>query len=81
MGIDLNRCLMGDKLLSKHGTILTYIKRLPNECYYDHIVEYPNGGSGTRTNDGHVFKKSGSRRESDEDIVMTSYIEIEWEDI
>lgn len=67
--IDLRSCKPGDKLKSKHGMILTYIAALPEDDYYDHLVEYPNGSKGTRINDGHVFKNEGSRLPEDHDIV------------
>ena len=70
--IDLRNCKPGDKLLSKHGLMLTYVGTLPEDDYMDHEVEYPNispyfGGMGSRTHDGFVFRKA--REESDHDIV------------
>lgn len=70
--VDLRDCEPGDKLLSKHGMVLTYVKPLPEECYMDHEVRYPNiepwlGSTGTRTHDGLVFKSS--RSPEDHDIV------------
>lgn len=56
MKIDLNTCVKGQKLKSKHGLILTYVGKLPPENYYQHKVKYPDGSFGTRTDDGMVFK-------------------------
>lgn len=68
--VDLNKCKKGDKLLSKHGTILTYVMKLDPRYYYSHVVRYPNGSSGTRIDDGHVYKNPKQRLDSDEDIVL-----------
>jgi hypothetical protein len=67
--VDLRTCKKGDILITKYGLKLKYIRPLPENYYYDHEVEYPepNRGNGTRTHDGHVFRKN--RMESDEDIV------------
>ena len=72
MSVDLRNCKPGDKLLSKHGLMLTYVGALPEDDYMDHEVQYPNispyrGSKGTRTHDGFVMRKA--RREHDEDIV------------
>lgn len=67
MSVDLRTCKKGDKLVSKHGLILTYVRPLPENDYMDHEVKYPNGGSGTRTHDGFVSRKK--RMETDHDIV------------
>lgn len=69
MIVDLNKCKPGDRLLTKHGTILLYVDKLPKENYYDHLIQYPNGSFGTRINDGHVFKNPSKRLDIDEDIV------------
>jgi hypothetical protein len=70
MSVDLRKCVTGQKLLSKHGWILTYVKPLdPKKDYYDHEVRYPDGSPGTRTNDGFVFKNKKSRLPEDHDIV------------
>lgn len=66
--IDLSKCKKGQKLLSSHGVILTYVAPLPDNNYYDHIVEYPNGAVGSRTNDGFVYRNN-RKPEIDEDIV------------
>ena len=47
--IDLNLCKEGDKLKTIHGTILTYICKLPPGSYYEHKIQYPDGSFGTRT--------------------------------
>lgn len=67
IGVDLSQCKAGDQLLSKHGMILTYVRPLDPDNYYDHEVRYPNGSSGTRTNDGFVFRHN--RLPDDHDIV------------
>lgn len=68
--IDLNNCKPGDKLLTKHGTILEYVCKLnPEVDYYDHKIKYPNGSFGTRVNSGHVMKNVDRRLETDEDII------------
>jgi len=54
--VNLNECKKGDRLLSKHGWILTYVKKLPEENYFDHLVRYPDGSGGTRTNEGMVAR-------------------------
>jgi hypothetical protein len=66
--LDLRKAKPGDKLLSKHGIILTYIKPLPEEHLYDHEVAYIEG-KGQRTNSGHVYKNPSSRLETDHDII------------
>jgi hypothetical protein len=65
--VDLRECKAGDKLVSKHGLILTYVRALPEDAYMDHEVQYPDGGWGTRTHDGFVMRKK--RLEIDHDIV------------
>lgn len=67
MSIDLRECVKGQKLLSKHGMVLTYVGPLPDNDYYDHEVRYPGGGRGSRTHDGLTFKSN--RMDSDHDIV------------
>lgn len=69
--IDLRNCKPGDKLLSSHGLILTYVRPLENH-YMDHEVQYPNtspyfGSIGTRTHDGYVMRKN--RLDTDHNIV------------
>lgn len=71
--IDLRTCRPGQKLRTKHGTILTYVGPTEPGNYYDHVIEYPkrenekNPGRGTRIHSGHVFRKN--RLPEDEDVV------------
>ena len=69
MSVDLRQCNPGDKLLTKHGTIMEYVG--PNDSYFHtvfpHRVKYPNGEFGSRTDEGWVFRFN--RRPEDEDIV------------
>ena len=64
--IDLNLCKEGDKLKTIHGTILTYICKLPPGSYYEHKIQYPDGSFGTRTDEGFTYKKN--RLLEDEDV-------------
>lgn len=64
--IDLNKCKPGQKLKSKHGMILTYVGK-QNDFAFPHIVKYPNGAEGSRTDDGQVFVKN--KLPEDHDIV------------
>lgn len=64
--IDLNDCKPGDKLKTKHGKIVTYIRKVEG-AHYPHDVEYDNGATGSRTDDGHVFHHH--RLSEDEDII------------
>jgi hypothetical protein len=66
--IDLRKCVRGQKLKSQHGLILTYVEAHVGG-YYDHIVEYPNGGRGTRTHEGHTYRIESKRLPEDHDIV------------
>lgn len=74
--IDLSKCKSGDKLISKHGLVLTYIEKLPDADYYDHLVMYPNGSYGSRTNDGYVFKNEERRLQEDNDIVEIIHVTV-----
>jgi len=68
--VDLNKCKGGERLVSRHGWICTYIgKRTNSICAdaYPHAVLYPNGQEGTRCDDGFVFKSK--RMIDDIDIV------------
>lgn len=69
MSVDLRQCKPGDKLLTKHGTIMEYVG--PNDPWfhtqYPHLVKYPNGELGSRTDDGFVFLFD--QRPEDQDIV------------
>ena len=64
---DMNQCKPGDKLVSCHGSIFTYIKKNENGYPYPHIVEYSDGGYGSRTDDGFVY--STKRLPEDHNIV------------
>lgn len=69
MTVDLRQCKPGDRLLTKHGTILEYVG--PNDTQYPtdypHLIKYPNGSFGSRTDNGQVFVIL--RLPEDEDIV------------
>ena len=72
---DMKQCKPGDKLISCHGLILTYVGLNENDTSgnYPHRIQYPNDeiyGSnsfGSRTDDGFVFKYK--RMPEDHDIV------------
>ncbi len=66
--INLNDCKPGDKLKSKHGLILTYVGR-KGPHPFPHEVEYPDGGYGSRTNEGFVWSNPKCRNDYDHDIV------------
>jgi hypothetical protein len=68
MTIDLRTCQPGQKLRSKHGLILTYVKQTDDE-FHPHDVEYPNGSWGSRTNEGFTFSNPACRVPEDHDIV------------
>ena len=68
MTVDLNTCVKGQKLRSKHGMILTYVGPSGNS-FYPHEVRYPQGGYGSRTHDGFTFSNPSKRLEEDNDIV------------
>jgi len=67
--VDLNTCKPGDRLKTIHGNILLYVEKLPEDNYYNHLIQYPNGSFGIRTNEGFVMKNPGRRLDSDEDII------------
>jgi hypothetical protein len=67
--IDLSMCKPGQKLKSKHGMILTYVRPLNPANDYNHEIMYPNKSIGTRTNDGFVYMNPNKRIPEDEDIV------------
>ena len=68
--IDLSKCVLGQKLRSTQGEILTYVRALnPAKDYYDHEVKYPDGTLGTRINDGHEYRKFDKRRPDDHNII------------
>jgi len=56
--VDLNKCKRGDKLRSKHGMILTYLERMGEDrsSQFPHLVEYPDGSHGTRTDEGWTYR-------------------------
>jgi hypothetical protein len=64
--IDLNKCKPGQKLKSKHGMILTYVRK-DDDLIFPHLVQYPNGAMGARTDDGQVSAKK--KLPEDHDIV------------
>lgn len=64
--VDLRNCKPGDKLLTKHGIILTYVGT-NTDPLYPHEVEYPTGGHGSRTDDGFAFRNS--RHSADQDVI------------
>jgi hypothetical protein len=64
--IDLRKCVPGQKLRTKHGTILEYLG--PSDSLsYPHLIRYPNGSEGTRCDDGFTYKFK--RMDEDEDVV------------
>jgi len=64
--IDLNQCKAGDKLLSSLGSVLVYIEKKSGP-EYPHVIMYPNGSFGTRSDNGQVYKNH--HLPSDHDIV------------
>jgi hypothetical protein len=78
MSVDLRTCKKGDKLISKHGMVLTYVGILPTGSYMDHEVlypkcsQFPKGASGSRSHDGFTYRQN--RLETDHDIVEIVYI-------
>jgi len=50
---DMNQCKEGDKLVSSLGMIFKYIRKTDDQDF-PHIVMYPNGAYGMRTDDGFV---------------------------
>ena len=72
--IDLRNCKKGDKLISNHGEVLTYVRHEP-EAYFPHIVKYANGSDGSRTNDGYVMHNESKRLETDHNIVDAIHLE------
>lgn len=68
MKINLNECVLGQKLKTSHGKIVTYNGKLYNSNW-PHSVRYPNGSEGTRTDDGFVYANPSIRMACDENIV------------
>jgi hypothetical protein len=50
--INLKTCRPGDKLVLSNGQIVKYIGPICNEKL-NHIIEYPDGSQGTRTDEGY----------------------------
>jgi hypothetical protein len=68
--LDLSACKPGQRLLSKRGVILTYVGPNPvRMTKFHHLVRYPNGSQGTRTNDGFTYSNTSARLPDDHDIV------------
>ena len=67
--VDLRECRPGQKLLTKHGTILTYVGIRFPDSPFPHEILYPEGSNGSRTHDGYVFRNPAKRLYEDEDIV------------
>lgn len=64
---DMNQCKPGDKLLSCHGEVFTYLGK-DGPAEYPHRVRYPGSpAEGTRTDDGQVFAKN--KQPEDHDII------------
>ena len=63
---DMNQCGVGDLLVYKHGMILIYEGR-SGDINYPHKVRYPDGGRGTRCDDGSVYRNN--KWDTDHDIV------------
>ena len=74
--IDLRTAQPGDKLISRHGMVLTYRRRLDSLDFYGHQVVYPNGSFGSRVDDGHVYKNPSRRLPEDHDIVEIVHKEV-----
>jgi hypothetical protein len=53
--VDLRECEPGDKLLTSHGLVLEYVKANSASDFYPHTIKYPDGGMGTRNDDGTVY--------------------------
>jgi hypothetical protein len=64
--VDLTKCKRGQKLLTNKGTIIEYIENNGNNPF-PHCIKYPNGGIGSRTNEGWTYLNSPLPM--DEDVV------------
>lgn len=64
---DMNQCEPGDKLVSCHGMIFTYVGIDERLVPFRHLVKYPDGADGSRVDDGSVFLKK--KLPTDHDIV------------
>lgn len=52
---NMNQCKPGDRLISCHGMILTYEGINERSTPFRHVVKYPNGGHGTRADNGETY--------------------------
>ena len=66
MKIDLNTCKEGDRLLSCHGEILTYVGKTREEPF-PHEIRYADGSAGSRSDDGQTYLNN--KLPTDHDIV------------
>ncbi len=66
--INLNNCIRGQKLKSKHGKIFFYMGKSGGQTF-PHLLVDEKDNFVTRTDDGHVYSNPNSRMESDHDIV------------
>lgn len=66
---DMRQCKPGDKLISRHGLVLTYEgpNNFSSANMYPHLVRYPDGAYGTRADNGLVSLRKPL--ETDHDIV------------
>ena len=71
MNIDLRKCKIGDRLESKHGLEFIYLgpNTMCENSRYPHVVQYPGGSLGTRTDDGFVYSNPEKRLPEDHDII------------
>lgn len=81
MKINLNNCKKGDKLrirttqswidannVPAPTDIVTYVKKeSATHLDFPHVIEYSTGGVGTRTDEGHTFKRK--RLPDDPDVL------------
>jgi hypothetical protein len=63
---DMNQCKAGDKLASRIGMELTYIRKM-DDLEFPHVVMYPNGAYGRRTDTGRI--SIGTTVEAEQDII------------
>ena len=64
---DMNQCKSGDKLISCHGWIFTYVGIDERFAPYRHMVKYSDGSDGSRVDDGSVY--INNKLPTDHDIV------------
>lgn len=67
MSFDMNRCEPGDKLISCHGVVLTYVGIDERLVPFRHKVKYPDGAGVSRADDGSVFLEK--KLPTDQDII------------